>query len=78
MEPHARISDYLWAVGSVLAIGVVLVLVVPVFINLVRDFAWARLAAFLVGTFVICGLARWVIMGAWRRTVWGARAMRQR
>lgn len=74
MEYRIRVTDYLWAAVAVLTGAATLAFVMPVLWNLVRNPSLARFVAFLVGTFLVVGVARWVLMGAWRRTAWGAPA----
>lgn len=72
MDYRIRTSDYLWLVVTALGIAAAGSTIVPVFLNLLRDPSIGRLLAFLVGTFLVVGVSRWVVMGAWRRTAWGA------
>lgn len=74
MEYRIRAMDYLWAAVAVLTGAATLAFVIPVLWNLVRNPSLARFAAFLVGTLLVGGVARWILMGAWRRTAWGAPA----
>lgn len=76
-EVTAKYSDYLWAALAVVA-TLVAFLQVPALVNALAALGsselsiWGRLSPLL---FVSIGLvaAGWIVMGAWRRTVWGCR-----
>jgi hypothetical protein len=69
---RTRVSDYVWAgVSLVAAVGVVR-LVIGGVRGLLADPTLGGFGIFVVGTVLIVGVGRWIVVGAWRRTVWGA------
>lgn len=55
----------------VAAAGVIRLLVIGV-MALVAEPTFGQFAVLAIGTVLAVGVGRWIILGAWRRTVWGA------
>lgn len=72
MDARVRVSDYLWAAVAGLAfLGIARAMVAGV-AGLVRHPTLGQVAIFTVGTVLILVVGHWIVLGAWRRTVWGA------
>jgi hypothetical protein len=68
----ARSSDFAWAAVAVLAAAVVAWAVTARLWWLLGDPGGQRLAVFLLWAGLLLAFGRWIVLGAWLRTVWGA------
>lgn len=71
-DDKPRASDYLWALVATVMSAVLLRQLVLSAAALVRDPTGEQLLSFVVVGALILVSGRWLVGGAWRRTVWGA------
>lgn len=72
LRARTRASDYLWGIVALVAAVGVIFLMIEGIVALVSAPTPGQFAVFVIGTVLIVGVGRWIILGAWRRTVWGA------
>lgn len=76
MLPRARtrVSDYVWAGVAVVMAAVLIRRLVMSTAALVADPRGQQLLSLLVVALLSVVAGRWLVGGAWRRTIWGAPA----